>query len=105
MTRDARLDLRLSSQDKAAIEAAASEHGMTVTDYVIASALRGGPVELDARYALARQVVGSIGDPRDHARAVARLAAFCEAGGIDMAHHLDGDGDVFAQACVLATLD
>jgi len=102
--RDARIDLRLSSEDKAVIEAAAAEHGMTVTDYVVASALGAGPVEYDARYALAREVVGSVADARAHARAAKRLLAYCEAGGIDPADHLDGDGDVWSQACVLATI-
>jgi hypothetical protein len=104
VTRDATIQVRLPSETKAEIERLAESAGKSVTDYVIAASLGGGPVEYDARYALARQVVGSVGDPRGHARAVKRLAAFCDAGGIDLATQADGDGDVFAQACVLAMI-
>lgn len=104
MTRDATIQVRLTSDDKAQIERLAAAADQSVTEYVIACALGGGPTEHDARLLLGQQVVSSVADARDHARAVKRLLSYCEAGGIDPEGRADGDGDVFAQACVLATM-
>jgi uncharacterized protein (DUF1778 family) len=104
VSRAALLQIRLSDEQKAEIQRRAEERGQTMTDYVLACAL-GESTELDARYALAERVLTTIvGDRADHLRAVARLRAYAEAGGIDLRDVADGDGDIYGQAAVIALL-
>ena len=76
MTRDARIDLRLTAGDKAAIEAAAAEAGLSITAYVVACALDARPTIARVESAvdeLAHRA--SLGDADDDPGATALWAA------------------------------